>query len=374
VAGRVLHVAHHALPHVGGLERVAEAETTALAARGWQVALVTSATGATPGTSVDRGVRARRVRAWNGLEERHGVPFPLFSPRLVGVLLREVRRADVVHLHDALYLSSWIAAAWCWLLRTPYVVHRHVGFVHHSSLLVRAVQRLVLATLARLVMERAALVVAIDEPIAEEVRRSVATPVTAIGNGVDADRFRPAERGERDRLRTGLDLPAEESLILFVGRPVPKKGFPLVAGAAGERYRIVVAGGDRPAGTDPRVLFLGTVDAERMPEVYRCADALVVASVGECPLTVLEALSSGVPVVLVEDPALHSPWTSGPGVWFADPRREPLSGVLEKLVADPVALERAGAAGRDFVRHRFSWDAHLDALESAYGKALATSR
>ena len=151
---RVLHVAHYCLPHIGGLETVVAAETQGLAARGWDVSLLSSAWGAPAGRAVEDGVRTVRVRAWNGLEPRFGVPFPVFSPWLLVALWREVRRADVVHVHDPLYLTSWVAAFWCLLLRTPYVVHRHVGFVHHSSLVVRLVQRLVLGTFARLVLAR----------------------------------------------------------------------------------------------------------------------------------------------------------------------------------------------------------------------------
>ncbi|MET0839286.1 MAG: hypothetical protein ABWY19_10925, partial [Marmoricola sp.] len=56
-AQRVLHVAHYCLPHIGGLENVVAAESTRLASRGWDVALVSSAWGAPPGVSHEGGVR-----------------------------------------------------------------------------------------------------------------------------------------------------------------------------------------------------------------------------------------------------------------------------------------------------------------------------
>jgi glycosyltransferase involved in cell wall biosynthesis len=370
---RLLHVAHHALPHLGGLEAVVEAETVRLAARGWEVTLLTSATGTVPGRGEDRGVRTVRLRAWNGLETRFGVPFPVFTPRMVLVTLREVRRADIVHVHDPLYLTSWAAAFWCWALRRPYVVHRHVGFVHHSSAAVRLVQRVVLGTVGRLVLDRAAAIVAIDEFIAAGLRATVARPerVRVIGNGVDASRFRPPAPGERSLLRRELDLPPDEPLVLFVGRFVPKKGFPVVAQAAGSAYRIVFVGGSRPVGfEDPRLIFLGALTPEWMPSIYRCVDAFVAASVGECPLTVLEAMSSGLPVVLNDDPALHSAWTSGPGVWFVDMARGHLGEALERLLDDPSAAREMGKAGQAFVQSAFSWDGHVDRVESVYRQVL----
>lgn len=350
----MLHVAHQVLPHVGGLETVVAAETQGLRARGWRVAVVSGAGTVGPGVRDEDGVRTVRVRAWNGLEERYGVPFPIFSPRLATRLFREVRRADVVHVHDVLYVSSWVAVLWCLALRTPYVVHRHVGFVHHSSALVRLVQRVVLGTMGRLVLARARAVLPIDEGIAATLPDP--TRVVVLGNGVDTARFHPGPPTPHDRPR-----------VLFVGRFVPKKGFDLVAAAAGDQYDVVFAGGDRPAGLDdPRLQFLGAVPAAAMPAVYRGADVMVVASVGECPLTVIEAMASGLPVLLRQDPALHSPWTSGPGVQFVDMAAGDLAPALRALVADPEKMRRMGAEGREHVAAAYSWAVHLDRLESVY--------
>ena len=340
------------LPHLGGLETVVGAETRGLRARGWDVSVVSSADSVGAGTRVEDGVRTVRVRAWNGMEERFGVPFPVFSPRLVVTLAREVRRAEVVHVHDVLYVTSWVAALWCLLLRTPYVVHRHVGFVHHSSALVRLVQGAVLATFGRLVLRGARTVLAIDEHVATGIPGAV-----VLGNGVDIARFRPRPVPRRDK-----------PVALFVGRFVPKKGFDLVAAAAGDEYDIAFAGGERPPGVDdPRLRFLGAVPADQMPDVYASADVMVVASVGECPLTVLEAMASGLPVLLRDDPALHSPWTSGPGVRFVDMTAGELAPALRELVSEQDKMRRIGAEGAAFVRASYSWDAHLDRLEEIYG-------
>lgn len=348
----MVHVAHQVLPHLGGLETVVGAETQGLLARGWTVTVVSSAGTVGPGVRDEDGVRTVRVRAWNGLEERFGVPFPFFSPRLVTRLFGEVRRADVVHVHDVLYVSSWVAALWCLALRTPYVVHRHVGFVHHSSLLVRVVQGVVLATFGRLVLGGARVVLPIDEHVATGLKGDV----EVLGNGVDTTRFHPRPRTPRPRPK-----------VLFVGRFVPKKGFDVVAAAASDDYDLVFAGGDRPPGyDDPRLSFLGAVPAADMPEVYADADVMVVASVGECPLTVIEAMASGLPVLLREDPALHSPWTSGPGVRFVDMAAGELPAALRDLVADPDGRRAMGAAGAEFVRASYSWDVHVDRLVEVY--------
>lgn len=370
----MLHVAHNSLPHIGGLETVVAAETEGLLARGWDVTLVSSSNAsAGPGARSENGVRVVRVSAWQGTESRFGVPFPVFSPRLLTVMAREVRRADLVHIHDPLYLTSWAAALWCLLMRRRYVVHRHVGFVHHPSVVVRTVQRLVLATLGRLVLDRAAAVVAIDEQIAAATRETIRSPgrVRVIGNGVDSELFRPAAPDERERSRERFGLPPDCAVVLFVGRFVPKKGFPFVVAAASGSYRLVFVGGDRPPGMgDDRLTFLGGLPAAEMPQVYRCADVMVVASVGECPLTVIEAMSSGLPLVVNDDPALHTAWTAGPGVVFADMAGGGLRHVLDQLVADRAGTRRLGEEARAYVRGSFSWDAHVDGVEEVYREVL----
>ena len=104
-------------------------------------------------------------------------------------------------------------------------------------------------------------------------------------------------------------------------------------------YGLVFVGGDRlPGLDDERLHFLGGRPAAEMPAIYRSADVMIVASVGECPLTVLEAMSSGLPVLVNDDPALHSPWTSGPGVQFVDMAAGDLREALERLVADPALV------------------------------------
>ena len=372
---RVLHVAHQCLPHIGGLETVVAAETRGLAGRGWDVALVSSADTVAPGVSREDGIRTVRVRAWNGLEP-HGVPFPVFSPWLLVVLWREIRRADVVHVHDLLYLSSWIAALCCVLLRTPYVLHRHVGFVHHSSAFGRLVQRVVIHTIGRLMVRHAALVLPIDDHVAADLRSSFpGARIEVLGNGVDTTAFRPMSEEERLAQRGVLGLPADRPLVLFVGRFVPKKGFQHLVAAASDDYDVVLVGGPPPPGVDdPRLHFLGGRPAAEMPAVYGCADVMVVASVGECPLTVLESMSTGLPLVANDDPALRSPWTAGPGVDFVDVASGDLQQALEQLVSDRDVVRRRGAEARAYVQASFSWDAHVDRLERVYERVLDAAR
>ena len=96
--------------------------------------MLTSAVGARPGTSMHAdGFRIVRVAAWNLTEDRFGAPFPLCAPSLWVHAMRLVRSADVVHVHEVLYLPSWATALGCALQRKPYLLTQHVQVVAHVA-------------------------------------------------------------------------------------------------------------------------------------------------------------------------------------------------------------------------------------------------
>jgi D-inositol-3-phosphate glycosyltransferase len=359
---RVLAVAHNYPPHLGGLEVVAQSVASGMARRGYAVSVLTSSAAGLRGLCLEDGVRVRRVPASHWLE-RYGVPFPLFSPSLLWHAWRMTRRADVVQIHDMLYLTSWLFALACVLQRKPYVVTQHVGFVEHPSRIVRAVQHRVHATIGRFVMGNAQVILPINELIAAGTREQFPQArYEILPNGVDTVRFRPATPAERLEIRERFGLPAEEVLVLYAGRFVPKKGFDVVSASGGEGYRLVFAGGDRPEDRPELAdhIFLGALAAEDMAAVFRAVDLFVVASVWETPLTVLEAMNSGTAVLLNEDPVLRLLAPPDAGEEFLAITVDSLSRRLAELAKDPAELRVRGAQARATAEAKLSWDAYLD--------------
>ena len=365
---------HYGLPHLGGIETVIDALAERLAARGHEVTHVASNAhrqGEEEGTAGDRGYRVLRVPALNILEERHDVPYPLFSPALAAVLRREARAADVVHAHGFLYMPTPLALGFAG--GPARVLTEHVGTVGSSSAPLRAVERAAVATLGRVSARLALALVALNDKVEAELRRlAPGRPVERILNGVDSGAYRPPEPGERERLRAQLGWD-ERPRALFVGRLVERKGAELAVGAAARAgVELALVGPGRAPGSLPReVEVLGPQPPERVRELYRAADAFVLPSRGEgFPVTAQEALASGLPVVLCDDPSYAGYLAgAGPAARLAEPDEQALAAALrETLAGDRAALSEAA---REHARTAFSWDRAARAHEELYELLLA---
>ncbi len=374
----VLVVSHYYPPHVGGIEEVARAEAIGLAAHGLLVTVLTSSPGASEGRDpVDTDVRVVRVSALN-IFERFGVPFPLFFlPSLILRSWTEVRRADVVHVHDTLYLSSWAVALWCRLLRKPLVVTKHVACVVHPWRAVAVAQSVVHRTVGRFVCRAADVVFYMNTGIRDILVRT-GVPLERLAplpNGVDLAGFAPpASSDERISLRRRLNLPTQRPLVLFVGRLVHKKGYHHLIQAAEQQqsWTVVLVGDGDHVPTTRHVLSCGAQDRDTVRLLYRACDVFALPSRSEgFPLTVQEAMASGMPVVTTDDPGydMYGLNPSLVSLVAADSPR--LSEVITALVDDPEQRGRMARYSRRFAEDNFSWTRHVDALMQTFDRVLA---
>lgn len=376
----VVLVAHYFPPHVGGIENVVAGEAAGLAKEGAEVTVVTTAVGRPAGTEhAGAGFRVVRLPTWNGVERRTGVPFPILAPWAVTSIVRHLRAADVVHCHDLLYMTTWFAVAVATVLGKPVVLTQHVELVRHPNRIVELVQQAIYATAGRAVARRAARVAVVNSRVAEFVQGlgMPAERVLLLPNGVDVDRFYPATDDRKRRLRRRLGLPASAVLALFVGRFVPKKGYDLLLAAAGGDYVLVLAGGAAPAGTEHRagVVFAGSLPPDELADLYRACDVFVLPSESEgFPLTVQEAMASGLPVVTTDDPGYRVYELDRDGVVLV-PRSVPeISAALRRLAGDPALRRRMGRYSLDVATGRFSWTAHVRVLNQLYDAAITGRR
>ncbi len=363
-------MSHYYPPHVGGMELVAFYQAKYLVEQGHSVMVVTSKVSPDERSGSFQGIEVIRVRALNILEKKWGVPFPLFSPSLLFVMMRTVKRADIVHIHDAFYISSFIAALCARWYKKPIVLMQHVEMVSHPSALVRGAQYLVYASTGAYVFYASDKILTLNDRVEEflHTRGVSRTKLISFANGVDTLLFRPAEGEEKKRLRAKFRLSDDKKIVLFVGRFVPKKGFDKLLQIKDPPYQLVFCGGKRPYEAPPHAVFLGSLPHEAIAEVYRAADIFVLPSEGEgFPLSVQEAMASGLPVITTND--------SGYKRYKLDPNLLSLvdtsttAGVeaaINMILEDEYRMKKMSAYSRQYAVSNFSWPNVISELSTLY--------
>ena len=249
---------------------------------------------------------------------------------------RAAREADLVHAH-------WLpAGAIALSLRKPYVVQVWGTDVELAR---RA------PWLARPILRRARRVLAASTWLADAARALGATDVAVIPSGVDL----PGEVGES----------AEPPEVLYAGRLSPEKGvLDLVEAADG--LPLVVAGDgplrDRVPGA------LGFVAHDELERLYEHAAVVVCPSRREgFGVVCAEAMAHGRPVVASAVGGLLDLVVDGKTGLLVPPGQPGrLRAALERLLGDSELRRRLGAAARERIRARFSWEAVLDATIELY--------
>jgi len=350
-------------PHAGGLELVVHNLVEGLRARGHDLRWIASSAPEAPG----RSGHLVRVPAWNLLERTAHVPLPLWGPEAHRQLWNGCRWADVVHVHDCLYPSSASAIAVARLLRRPVVMTQHIARVPYGPLL-DAVQALAYRTLGRALLRSVDEVAVYSPHVARHVERlGVSRPAHLISLGFDA-RFASPTPAARRAARAAYELPEHAKLALFVGRLVPKKGVDQLAALqrTAPRDMLLWVVGDGPlahlVADLPRTRHVRSVPYEHMHTLFAAADLLILPSRGEgFPLAVQEALLTGLPAVVSDDPAYLTNLEGAPGVWFA-PDLEALRAGVERALG--AGIERATIAA--WASARFRRDRFIAAYEQLY--------
>ena len=172
---------------------------------------------------------------------------------------------------------------------------------------------------------------------------------------------------------------------LYVGRFSAEKNLETLVAAAADvarrrPLRLVLVGAGpleaplreqaRAAGLEAD--FRGVVPQERLPEVYREADAFVLASFTEGhPKVLIEALAAGVPCVASDCEGNRSLVTDGVTGLLFDPHRAPdLAERLGRVLDDEGLAQGLGQAGRALAVARYDLGA-LVASEIALLRRVA---
>jgi glycosyltransferase involved in cell wall biosynthesis len=201
--------------------------------------------------------------------------------------------------------------------------------------------------------------------------------VTWLPNSVDLAQFCPADDAQRRKAREQFGLPLDAFVIGGVGRLTPQKNFGLLLDATPTEGAIVVLFGSGPeeavlrARAAANVKFMGTVSDRAA--IYHALDVLVLPSRFEgLPMTVLEAMASGVPVLASSVDGVRELATDGENALLAPSENAAaFHAALARLMSDSVLRRRLAVEALALVQSRFDARRLAAELEHCYLHDLA---
>ncbi len=357
---RIAMIGSRGLPLVyGGIERHVAEIGSRLAARGHEVTVF----GRRP-FSAGGEHRGMRIRVLPSIPTKN---LETASNSLAAAIGAFFGPYDIVHFHGVgPSLFSWITAA----RGMTTVATIHAGDYRQSKWgpAARALLRLGERTAVR--GTHAA--IAVSRIMAAELEARYGCPVVYIPNGADLRDAPPFREAASLGLESGR-------YILAVGRFIVERGFhTLLEAYAGvpSEYRLVIAGDARfeeryerrlREMADPRVVFPGYVSGSLLDELYaHCAFYVLPSTVEGLPISLLEAMSFSRPV-LVSDIPENLEVSGGIAETFLRGNAADLSRALARMLAmNEAERRRSGAAGRERVAARYTWDRVTDEVEALY--------
>ena len=341
---------------------------------------------------IDERTRVIQVRAGPFGAEKGSLRryLPQFRSGLIRFQEEQGRAYDLIHSHY--WLSAWVGQALKARWSVPHVIMFHtLGEAKNRAHLSEREPDYRIAG-ERLVAQGADRVICASEGERKVlIEHYGVSPLQAVQVpcGVDTDHFRPRSRAAA---RRRLGLPADEPLVLYVGRIEPLKGIDILLRAAAEmegRFCLLVVGGDskdsrrkselrrlaEEIGITERVFFQDAVSHERLPLYYNAADICVVPSYYESfGLVALEAMACGVPVVASRVGGLLETVRDGETGYLVPWRcPEPFAERLEMLLANEPLRRSLGRMARAAVE-RFRWSEVATRVEDVYHELVSQYR
>jgi len=305
-----------------------------------------------------------------GIGRIHGVRAAF---RLVPYLFRIWQVAGRVDLVHVMANSGWAwhlfaaPAIWAAALRGTAVIVNYRGGEAEAFLAASA--KRVLPTLSR------ASLLVVPSGFLQRIFARHGVRAEIVPNIVDLARFAPAPRGGG-----GLHFIVTRNLEELYDIPTAIRAFVRVR-AVSPSARLTVAGSGpcraslerlcAELGVSNAVTFTGHLDNEAIPALYRSADLLLNPSRADnMPISLLEAMASGVPIVSTDVggiPDLVRDGATALLVPGGDP--EAMAAAAIRVISDPALARSLASAGLEQARS-YTWASVKPQLLDAYARAL----
>ncbi|WP_331234214.1 glycosyltransferase family 4 protein [Natronorarus salvus] len=280
---------------------------------------------------------------------------------------------DVIHAHSHMYFSTNLAALRRRLGSPPLAITNHGLYSQNAP---RAIFGLYLRTAGIWTFNSGDLVFCYTEEGMRRARKfGVKSDIEIVANGIDQQRF--TSNGERSA-EIDPDRPSVLCVVRLVEGKRPKDAIEAIEGVIDDHPSVVLylcgegplrenlEGYIRREGIEDHVVFLGNVDYDEMPKLYRSCDVVILPSEAEAgsPRVLLEAMASEKPYVTSELYQVTS-LIKDLGKTAPVGDIDSLAEGLDELLSDEELRNDLGIKGREMVEEQFTWESTVDGATEA---------
>jgi glycosyltransferase involved in cell wall biosynthesis len=307
---------------------------------------------------------------------------PLALPRVIGYLRRQ--KADLIHTQLE-FANTLGTLAGRWLRRpTLTTLHTYDG----PDLGAKTYRRIRL--MWRVLRRYDRRIIAVSEGLRQHhLQHAGFAPeqIVTLYNGINLDRFTPADVEARQTVRHALQIPATAPLLITVAVLRPPKGIqhmitalPRVLAAQPDAYYLVVGDGDygpalkaqaAASGLAERVIFAGV--RHDIPALLATADLFVLPTLGDAlPTVLIEAMAAQVPIVASDVGGVPELVENGRNGLLTPPANpDQLAAACVQLLHNPALAAEMGRNGRQIAAAKFDIHTQVARLGQLYEELLA---
>jgi len=274
-----------------------------------------------------------------------------------------IQSMDLVHVHHP-FLSGRLALRYCRPVRIPVVFTNHTRYDLYAQtylpLLPEGVSETFLQAYMPPFCAGVDLVISPSAGMAGVLRSlGVNSPIEIVPNGVELTRYHQT----CDDCRTEFGFTSNDILLVYSGRLAPEKNLSFLlhafAGtteAVGNLHLLLLGSGPEEEnlkmlaaelGISKQVHFTGLIEYDDIPRYLAMCDLFVTASVTEVhPLSVIEAMASGLPVVGIRSVGVGDTVEDGVTGFLSSNAQAAFAAKLTRLCIEKSMRKKMGAAAR----------------------------